>query len=553
LRVFKPDLMFTYTYGGKEGRKHSLFESSDLVAVRIRDAAGMKNAIRPEPGKDILADFDLVMEFPEADVSVFRVKENFRGNKAMRDRARDELKKEPGVRFAGKVLVEEDGTTLVIYTENLFIKFHDRVGQAQCERILSANHLKIKDKTEIAKNSYFVSAPENTGVRIFELSESLLGMDEVELCHPELIRKRSMKKINPAQWHLRSTRINGVMIRAGVSADVAHKLSVGKGVIVALIDDGFDIEHVEFSGQGKIVFPHDMVSGSNDPRPKGQYNNHGTACAGVAAAAGVNASGVAPGANLMPVRLAANLGSMAEANAFKYAADHGADVISCSWGPADGDWTDAEDPVHSTMVDLPDSTRLAIAYAVKNGRRGRGCVITFAAGNGNEDVKFDGYASCPMVMAVAACNDTGKRSVYSDYGDAVWCAFPSSDFGYPPFGHPDALTPGIFTTDRTGKAGYNPYGDYTDDFGGTSSSCPGAAGTAALVLSVNPELGWEQVREILKRTSEKIDPADGSYDNTGHSRFYGYGRINAGEAVKLAIAMKPSKSGRRPRMTMLKR
>jgi subtilisin family serine protease len=167
-------------------------------------------------------------------------------------------------------------------------------------------------------------------------------------------------------------------------------------------------------------------------------------------------------------------------------------------------------------------------------------------------MKYDGYASYRMVIAVAACNDTGKRSVYSDFGDDVWCAFPSSDFGYPPFNHPDALTPGIFTTDRTGKAGYNPYGDYTDDFGGTSSSCPGVAGTAALILSVNPKLSWQQVKDILKQTSEKIDSLNGSYDQDGHSRLYGYGRVNANEAVKMAMSMKQKNERRKRKISLLK-
>ncbi len=177
-------------------------------------------------------------------------------------------------------------------------------------------------------------------------------------------------------------------------------------------------------------------------------------------------------------------------------------------------------------------------YAVSNGRGGKGCIITFAAGNGNEDCGYDGYASYGKVMAVAACNDRGKRCIYSDFGKNVWCSFPSSDFGYEPFGHPGALTTGIYTTDRMGKAGYNPEGDYTDEFGGTSSSCPGVAGTAALILSANQDLNWEQVREIIKDTCDKIDPAGGDYDSEGHSIYYGYGRINAEKAVKKALELK---------------
>jgi len=275
---------------------------------------------------------------------------------------------------------------------------------------------------------------------------------------------------------------------------------------------------------------------TDNPRP-GNRNNHGTACAGVACANGrFGASGVAPGARLMPIRLASDLGSQAEADAFVWAAQNGADVISCSWGPPDGDWTDPDDPLHNLVVPLPDSTRLAMDFAVNNGRNGKGCVILFAAGNGNESVSNDGYASYEKVIAVAACNDMGQKSAYSDFGDAVWCTFPSSH------GEP-SKTPGIWTTDRSGTLGYNfghpalgdQAGHYTNGFGGTSSACPGVAGVAALILARNPNLRWDQVRDILKSCCDKIDASGGSYDADGHSPFYGYGRVNAKKAVELAM------------------
>jgi subtilisin family serine protease len=225
------------------------------------------------------------------------------------------------------------------------------------------------------------------------------------------------------------------------------------------------------------------------------------------------------------------LGSQGEANAFYWAAENGADVISCSWGPADGRWWDPNDPLHDTVVPLPDSTRLALDYALTRGRDGKGCVVLFAAGNGNESVDNDGYASYGGVLAVAASNDRSVRSVYSDYGDAVFCAFPSNDFEFPEEDRPVPLTPGIWTTDRMGRTGYSD-DDYTNSFGGTSSACPGAAGVAALVLSCNPSLTRDEVKDVLRRSCEQIDPEDGEYDNQGHSNLYGYGRLNAENAVR---------------------
>lgn len=531
--------MYTYTFGGKNGKKNTLHESSDRVVVRTKNARNLDNAVFSDEGKQALKDFNIEMEFPEADITVLKTKDFMPADTTVRDNARSVLKNEPELRFAGRVLVDADGKTPVLYTENIFIKFYDHIKVDACEKILAENNLVIKQKPDYALNTYFAGAPENTGLQIFEIAESLLNKKEVELCHPELIRKKGYKNIHPGQWHLKTTTVNGVQVNANVKADLAHKLSQGENIIIALIDDGFDIDHPEFYMPAKVVHSRDVTSNSNDPSPKKTYNNHGTACAGVATASGINASGVAPKAILMPIRLNSELGSVAESNAFKWAADHGADIISCSWGPEDGYWDDLNDPVHTTQVDLPDSTRLAMDYAISNGRSGKGCIITFAAGNGNEDIKFDGYASYHKVLAVAACNDTNKRSVYSDYGNSVWCSFPSSDFGYPPFNHPDPLTKGIYTTDRMGTAGYNANGDYTSDFGGTSSACPGVAGTVALILSANPELTWQQVKDIIKETSEKIDTANGQYDAQGHSKYYGYGKVDAEKAVKKALELKP--------------
>jgi subtilisin family serine protease len=88
------------------------------------------------------------------------------------------------------------------------------------------------------------------------------------------------------------------------------------------------------------------------------------------------------------------------------------------------------------------------------------------------------------------------------------------------------------------KRGYNLHGSYTDNFGGTSSSAPLAAGIAALVLSVNPELNWEEARDVLRETADKIDKSGGKYQH-GYSIKYGYGRLNAYKAVTLAQSLLP--------------
>ena len=530
--------MLSFRYGGRKGKSFSLKTGEDLVVVRTQSRRPLDAATQSPKARQALSNLEPVQRFQHAGVEVFRYRADIRRASA-RGAIRTTLQSEKDVQFAGRVLIDPQSKKPVLYTENLFIKFDDDLAESTCRKILKSSGLGIKRVLNYARNTFFVEAPEGTGQEVFAMAENLFRQKDVELCHPELVRKMGWRTAFPQQWHLKKTTIDGTVYDAHANVEAAWALSEGENITIAVIDDGVDLDHEEFVGSGKLIAPHDVTRANNDPRP-GSRDNHGTACAGVATGNGFHgASGVAPKARLMAIRYASPLGSQAEADAFIWAAQHGADVISCSWGPEDGAWWDPRDPLHNTVVPLPDSTRLAIDWAIANGRNGKGCVITWAAGNGNESVDHDGYASYEKVIAVAACHAREKKSAYSDFGKAIWCTFPSNDTVLP--------IPGIWTTDRSGSAGYNPgqvsrgdtAGNYVNDFGGTSSACPGVAGVAALVLARNPALRWDEVKDLLKRSCDQIDPTAGKYDTNGHSTIYGYGRVNAKRAVELAAPAAP--------------
>ncbi|MBL7782661.1 MAG: S8 family serine peptidase [Saprospiraceae bacterium] len=524
--------MYKVKYGGKKGKTIQLVESPDLVAIRTKGNKDLESAPLSSRSRELVAGAPEVAAFPEAGVTVRRVAEEagLESTMSRRDEARAALKQEDSIRFAGRVLQDAKSGEVMLYTENFFVKFKDSVSETECQTVLDKYQLKVKSKLPFAPNSYFVQASEGTGLEVFHIAEQLLQEKPVEYCHPELVQERRFKTIHSLQWHLSKTTINGKSVDAHVNIEAAWERTRGKGITIAIIDDGVDVDHPEFAG--RVVHPFDATLNVEDARPKDPNDNHGTACAGMACASGLKdgASGTAPEAQLMPIRLRSGLGSMAEAMAFAWAADHGADVISCSWGPTDGEWWNPADPVHKRLTALPDSTRLSLEYARTKGRSGKGCVILFAAGNGNEDIKYDGYSSYPGVIAVAACNDTSRRSVYSDYGDGIWVSFPSGDFGWKPFKHAAPVSEGLRTTDRLQKAGYDT-GDYANSFGGTSGACPGMAGIVALILAINPALTPDEVKDLIRVSCQKIDKKEGEYNEQGHSVWYGYGRIDAGVAV----------------------
>ncbi len=511
--------MVRYRYGGKDATPRKLVVSKDMLVVRtVKGVSDVASAVKSEEGREIFEQFAELEghSFPEVNVTILKNKADRKDMAKLQNRARRSLGNEEEVRFAGRVLLDAETGEPVVYTENLFVKFRDDIKAYECRKILKEYGLKEKkDKPKYAKNAYFVSA-DGRGQEIFRIAEHLLAQEEIEAAHPELIQRRvrrTMLKPTDKQWHL--GEMAGIDAHANVE-DAWNRLGVrGKGITIAIIDDGVDLVHREFKDSGKVVAPHDILTQLGDPSPRSNDEDHGTMCAGVACAAGKEAPGVAPEAALMPIRLAPGVGSATEAAAFYWAVQHGADVISCSWGPPDG---------NGRATPLPDSTRYAIDYAIEQGRGGRGCVVVWAAGNGAESVDDDGYASYEPIIAVAACNNQNKRSSFSDFGKAIWCTFPGGDTKPEPERH------GLYTT--TVKD------DYTTDFIGTSAACPGIAGIAALILSANPQLTHREVKAILRFASLRLDETEGTYDAHGRSVYYGYGRPDIVEAVTLALKTK---------------
>lgn len=100
------------------------------------------------------------------------------------------------------------------------------------------------------------------------------------------------------------------------------------------------------------------------------------------------------------------------------------------------------------------------------------------------------------------------------------------------------------------------YGHYTSKFGGTSAAAPIVTGVAALVLSANPQLNAAEIKHILKSTTEHIGNVTYRLQNDNTKYNYGYevhekfgaGRVNAEEAVRLALRWHTDNTVEKPRM-----
>ena len=312
------------------------------------------------------------------------------------------------------------------------------------------------------------------------------------------------------QWGLRNISNPDISIKACE----AWTYTRGAGVKLGIYDDGVEFGHVDLAANiDPLSFDLDKGTSPQDTI----YGFHGTTCAGVSIGVQNNNEGVS-GAS-PESRLVAITGSRTGTNrmrniarGFSWAIENGVDVVNCSWKLVNMDSTGnpyIEDAIDSLVV---------------YGRGGRGALVVCASGNDYMDyVEYP--ARLKNCIAVGSINDQGARSDISHYGTDLDLMGPGE---------------GIYTTDLQGVAGYDtmpsPAGDYVVD-NGTSLAAPAIASVCALVISVNPCLTCQEVREIVESTAQKVRPDLYSYDtvpgrNSGSwSKFTGYGLADAHAAV----------------------
>jgi subtilisin family serine protease len=291
-------------------------------------------------------------------------------------------------------------------------------------------------------------------------------------------------------------------------------------VTVAVVDSGLDCSLPDF--QGRIAEARSFVGGN----PCTDTEGHGTFVAGIIAANmdSTGIVGMAYSAQLLVAKVVRSDGTIplqAEANAIRWAADSGAQVINLSIGGL-------RDPVHLDRDTYSALEQSAIEYA-----NSKGALLVAAVGNGDEAYSepwpYASYpAALPHVIGVSSLTRSGNVPDYSNR-DPVY-----NDISAPGSGIFSTF-PLAMTQRNAGclDQGFSDCG--TDDYRnaeGTSFGAPQVSAAAAMLFAVDPELTNSQAAAILEHSADDVNAATGcSKCALLRDAFSGWGRLDVAKAV----------------------
>jgi len=299
----------------------------------------------------------------------------------------------------------------------------------------------------------------------------------------------------------------------GANVPSAWDISTGSGIKVAVIDTGITT-HSDLAGQ--TVGGYDFISDSDtardgnardsDPQDEGDWyatnecgygygasdsSWHGTHVAGTIAAKtnnGAGVAGMAYGAKVVPVRVLGKCGG--------YTSDIVDAMVWSAGGSVSGVPSNAN-PARVLNLSLGGSGSCGSFQSAVNSARANGAVVVVAAGNENQNVSNSSPANCSGVISVAATTKTGSRASYSNYGSSIVVSAPG--------GAGSGGSTDILSTLNSGTT--TPSSETYAYYAGTSMAAPHVAALAAMVLSVDPSLTPDEVKDLI---TDNARPLPGS-------------------------------------------
>jgi subtilisin family serine protease len=280
---------------------------------------------------------------------------------------------------------------------------------------------------------------------------------------------------NEKSWYFNSTQAYEAWDITSGSADV----------IIAIIDDGFDLRHNELNGN--IFKPYNVTSKSD--RVFGNENIiHGTHVSSIAIGKNNNnsgLSGIAPKCRFMPVQIGDANGTLSSTNIIDgilYAIKNGAKVINLSLGKMlSNEITNLTEPEIDQLVATTGKDEELFWHELFKYADSEGTAIVIAAGNQNFRIGIDPMTRSKYAIKVEAIDVNFKKANFSNYGNIMSISAPGQH---------------IYSALPNGSFGY---------LDGTSMAAPIVAGTIGLMKSIAPNLKIADIYNILYKTGVKTN------------------------------------------------
>ncbi len=351
---------------------------------------------------------------------------------------------------------------------------------------------------------------------------------EVEAIRPNRVHRlpspirggETLAAMGEVEWNIAKIGADSVWESLGIT---------GEGIVVANMDSGVDWTHPALQHKYRGYNPEDPEASDHNynwfdptgtypdqPGPRGpvsSISDHGTHVMGIMVGSEPDGSqliGVAPGAQWIAVKVFDDYGETHPDDAWIHDGfqwclaptdlngqnpdpSKAPDIVNNSWG----------DPVGGDEEFRQDIDAL----------RAAGILVIFAAGNdGPPESTVNSPGSYPNAFAVGATDANDVIASFSSRGPSPWGQLK-----------PEVVAPGVYI--RSAVAG----GGYESNWSGTSMAAPHVAGLAALILQADrrntASLTITATNHIITDTA--VDLGDSGPENT-----YGYGRINAYQAVQ---------------------
>ena len=440
------------------------------------------------------------------------------------------LRKKSHIRYSAPLFTSNCETVAII--PEIVVRLKSPKDKKRLADLCQTMNLAIYKKMEFTEYEYLLDVLGPDFSAVFASVKQLNNADFIEWACPNTASEPKLcGRVIPndmyfnKQWNLDNTGQSLGTPDADINAPEAWEITTGDpSIVIAVLDNGIDLNHPDLIDN--LVPGCDFVDDDNDPAPHGTDDKaHGTACAGLAGARGNNGigvSGVSWNCRIMPIVIEEESGKVPEsvmALAFRWAANNGADILSNSWT-----FGSVKPILHSAIKDITEYGGI--------GRDGKGCVVVAATGNGYRfGVRWP--AAYPEVIGVGATDHNDVKLDYSNWGPELDIMAPSGPY-WSEEGRLQNSLRWLWSTDLKGEDGWDQWNiepnmpNYTDCMWGTSASTPQVAAVAALLLSVDPSLTGDEVKNILVRSAKDLG-------STGRDNLYGYGRVDAFAAVDRAM------------------